>query len=252
MASYDHQIPPGGLGKITLKVKIHQGHFTKAARVKTNDPKLPHFVLRLSGEIIPFIKVSSPRIRLRGFCSDTLSKTVKLEALDGSMFNISKVESTLPEFKWSVNPQKDSKNYQFKFQIKSDVPKNVRGKITIFTDHPHKNSLVIYVYAYFRPRVKLKPKQVYWKDFKQEPLQRTVYLVIKKPDKNIQIKKLIYPEKLFEVSWQKVKAKRIYEIKLLPKVKQFSLGSFNYRLRVITDPPLPYPLEVTLVGTVNP
>jgi len=252
VVSYDHQIPPGGLGKITLKVKIHQGHFTKAARVQTNDPNLPHFVLRLKGEIIPFIKVDPLRIRLQGFCSDTLSKTVKLEALDGSIFNISKVESTLPEFKWSVKPKKDSKNYQFKFQIKSNVPKAVRDKITIFTDHPHKKSLVIYVYAYFRPRVKLKPKRVYWKDFKQEALQRTVYLLIKKPDENIQIKKLIYPEKLFKVSWEKINAKQAYKIKVVPIINQFPSGSFNYRLKVITDPPVPYPLEVTLSGIAKP
>jgi len=252
VVSYDHQIPPGGLGKITLKVKIHQGHFTKAAYVQTNDSNLPHFVLRLKGEIIPFIKVSSPRIRLQGFCSDTLSKTVKLEALDGSIFNISKVESTLPEFKWSVKPKKDSKNYQFKFQIKSNVPKAVRDKITIFTDHPHKKSLVIYVYAYFRPRVKLKPKRVYWKDFKQEALQRTVYLLIKKPDENIQIKKLIYPEKLFKVSWEKINAKQAYKIKVVPIINQFPSGSFNYRLKVITDPAVSYPLEVTLSGIAKP
>ena len=118
MVSYDHQIPPGGLGKITLKVKIHQGHFTKAARVKTNDPNLPHFVLRLKGEIIPFIRVDPLRIRLQGFCSDTLSKTVKLEALDGSIFNISKVESTLPEFKWSVKPKKIVKTTSLSSKLK--------------------------------------------------------------------------------------------------------------------------------------
>jgi hypothetical protein len=235
-----------------MSIKINRGHFTKTAYVETNDPKLPRFILRLSGEITPFIKVSPSRTRLHGFYSDSLSKMILLEAQDNSLFNILEAKSSLPGFQWTVTPNKDSKKYQFKFQIKSDVPKSVRGKIRIFTDHPHKKSLDIFVSAYFKPEVKLKPARIYWENLKEKPAQYTVYLISKKPNKKIQIKKLFYPEKLFKVSWQKVKAKQAYEIEIVPKTDQFGSGTFNYRLKVITNSALSYPLEIILAGKVKP
>lgn len=54
MVKFDHTVPPGKTGRITLSVALSQpGKFTKTALVRTNDPKSPNATLTLKGEILP-------------------------------------------------------------------------------------------------------------------------------------------------------------------------------------------------------
>lgn len=54
MVKFDHTVPPGKTGRITLSVTLSQpGKFTKKAVVRTNDLKSPSATLTLKGEILP-------------------------------------------------------------------------------------------------------------------------------------------------------------------------------------------------------
>ena len=74
--SYDREIEPGGKGKITLKVNTRgmRSRVRKTARVETNDPENPSFVLSIGGEVKPIVRVepSYPLIEvLRGETGST-------------------------------------------------------------------------------------------------------------------------------------------------------------------------------------
>ena len=54
MVKFDHTVPPGKTGRITLSVTLSQpGKFNKKTIVRTNDPKSPNATLTLKGEILP-------------------------------------------------------------------------------------------------------------------------------------------------------------------------------------------------------
>lgn len=54
MVKFDHTVPPGKTGRITLSVTLSQpGKFNKKTIVRTNDPKSPTATLTLKGEILP-------------------------------------------------------------------------------------------------------------------------------------------------------------------------------------------------------
>lgn len=53
MAYHDEAIPPGGEGKITVRLNLRgtQGAVEKTSIVITNDPEMSHFTLILKGRV---------------------------------------------------------------------------------------------------------------------------------------------------------------------------------------------------------
>ncbi len=79
--SYSKKIPPGGEGKITMKVNT-RGYggrkLTKNIIVMTNDPLAPKSTLTVSGKIEKFVTITPPVLRLTGKIGDELKSIVKI------------------------------------------------------------------------------------------------------------------------------------------------------------------------------
>lgn len=82
MASFDRTIPPGGEGKITLKLdtKGYQGKIRKSARVYTNDPKARETTLNLMAFVKVPVYLSSRYVSLRGKEGETITRVVEIKA----------------------------------------------------------------------------------------------------------------------------------------------------------------------------
>jgi len=69
VVSYPRQLPPGGEGKITIKVDTH-GYggkkLTKHGTIITNDPKRPKIKLTITGNVEKFVTITPPRVQLMG------------------------------------------------------------------------------------------------------------------------------------------------------------------------------------------
>ena len=151
MASFDHTIPPGGEGKVTLKVDTrgYQDKVRKSARVYTNDPKNPVMTLSLDVFVKVPIFVSSRYVRLEGLPGDKMSKAVDIKAqkekpltLKPLSFNLDakatyRIEEIVPgkEYKVSfANISETAETYLGFLRLKTNYPENpeisirIRGK----------------------------------------------------------------------------------------------------------------------------
>jgi hypothetical protein len=79
--SYTRQIPPGGEGKITIKVNTN-GYggrtLTKSIAVKTDSPVTPLLDLTVIGNVNNFVRIIPNRVILNGFTGDPIKRTVKI------------------------------------------------------------------------------------------------------------------------------------------------------------------------------
>lgn len=79
--SYARQIPPGGEGKIVIKVDT-SGYggktVTKQIKVTTNDLKQPIHYLTIMGRVDKFVTINPRRVTLRGFAGDQIVQMVKI------------------------------------------------------------------------------------------------------------------------------------------------------------------------------
>ncbi len=138
--SYTRQIPPGGEGKITIKVDTsgYGGRtITKRITVKTNDPKQPIHYLIVAGNIERFVTLVPKRVSLRGYEGKQMVSTVKIipeekypfkivgsEALFGNNIRF-KIEATKTskrtEYVLTVeNLKKDKGRYYDTISLKTD------------------------------------------------------------------------------------------------------------------------------------
>lgn len=79
--SYTRQIPPGGEGKITIKVRTNRyggKRLLKNITVTTNDRKNRQVRLAIAGYVEKFVNIAPRSVRLRGYVGRTIKAVVKI------------------------------------------------------------------------------------------------------------------------------------------------------------------------------
>ncbi|HDZ90797.1 MAG TPA: DUF1573 domain-containing protein [Deltaproteobacteria bacterium] len=96
MASFTRQIPPGGEGKISVKLRT-KGYggrsLSKTIKVYTNDKKNPVSTVSIKGKVKKFAIISPSRVRLRGEVGDEVKVTVKVSPATRGLFEIVKAKA---------------------------------------------------------------------------------------------------------------------------------------------------------------
>jgi len=82
VARFDRTIPPGGEGKITLRIKTrgYQGVISKSAKVYTNDPRKKIKLLTIKAFIKVPIYLSHRYVYLTGIADRKITKTIMVKA----------------------------------------------------------------------------------------------------------------------------------------------------------------------------
>lgn len=80
MAQFDRTIPPGGVGKITLRVETEdrQGKIRKGARVYTNDPLRKLERISIEAYVKTAIHLSAKSVYFSGKVGETITKTIDI------------------------------------------------------------------------------------------------------------------------------------------------------------------------------
>jgi hypothetical protein len=154
VADYDKVIPPGGEGKVTLKIDTggYRGEVTKNTRVHTNDPKNPVSTLTIKAFVKVPIFVSTRYVRLEGLAGDKVTGTVDIKAqkerplaLEPAGFNLdAKATYRIEE----ITPGKE---YKVHFTNISDSAGTYLGFLRLKTNYPEKPEISIRVRGRFRP-----------------------------------------------------------------------------------------------------
>jgi hypothetical protein len=156
VASFGHTIPPGGEGKITLKVHTrgYQGSIYKSARVNTNDRE--QNVVNLG--IKAFIKVPvliSPRyVSFYGKPGQSITKVIEIKAGLNNPLTLSQDQFDL-EGKVKYTLEEIEKGRRFKIHLTS-IPGSTptfSGALRLKTNYPEKPIITITITGRF---VKIK------------------------------------------------------------------------------------------------
>ena len=152
MASYDRSIPPGGEGKITLKLNTrgYEGKVRKAARVYTNDPKTPQEILVIDALVKTPIMVSDKVVFLQGTTQETITKSIDIKGEINKPLKLEPVDYTLDKkVKFNIEEVTKGKHYRITFTSIPNVGNYYQGLLKLRTGYPEKPELVIHVRGKF-------------------------------------------------------------------------------------------------------
>ena len=160
MAFFDRSIPPGGEGKITLRVKTkgYQEDHAWSAKANTNDPEKNVVYLKVTAFVKVPIYVSPRYVYLTGFEGRSVTRTINIKAglkkpltLDPGQFNL--------EGKLTYKLEEIEKGRRFRVLFTSNPgpPRIYQGYLNLKTNYPEKPMINIRIRGRF-VRIKKQSK----------------------------------------------------------------------------------------------
>jgi hypothetical protein len=150
-ADYDHSIPPGGQGSLTLTIRPYSvmRQFKKETRVRLNDPDRPLVVFTLKGVGQPFIEIiPSHIIRFRGAPTDDLTAQVRFISHLTGPFKITDVRNHIPDkVEVSLKAEEPDKVYVLTVKNKWKEGGAYGGLVELRTNSPKRPRLVVRVFG---------------------------------------------------------------------------------------------------------
>lgn len=146
MAHFDRVIPPGGEGKITLKVntKGYQGKIIKSARVYTNDPAKRMTVLSISAFIKVPIYLSSRYVYFYGMEGQKHVRVVDIIAKQNKPLELTLEQYTLGEkVSYELRELEKGKKFRVTFTNKNTSPGSYYGYLRLKTNYQEKPEITI-------------------------------------------------------------------------------------------------------------
>ncbi len=153
MASYAKQTPPGGEGKISIKVntKGYGGRmYSEGISVYTNDPEKQRLRLTVRGRVNNFVTIRPNRVRMTGAAGDEIKTTVKVIPEEQYPFKILETK-TLKENNIKVTLDEVTEGNDTEYRVTVENLKNKRARyydaVILKTDSDIRPEIKISVYG---------------------------------------------------------------------------------------------------------
>ena len=152
VAHFDPLIPPGGEGKITVKIdtKGFEGTERWVAKVFSNDPKWKEAVLDLRATVKPVISITGAPVFLGGKKKAPMTGEVEIRSgLDRPLI-LTPEEFTLSgKVTYSLAEIEKGERYRVSFQDVSRKRENYRGSLKFKTNFEEKPDITIWIIGRF-------------------------------------------------------------------------------------------------------
>lgn len=238
MARYDRAIPPGGVGKVTLRVDTTglRGKITKSARVFSNDPSRLTTTIYLSMNVRSHIIVEpGHKILLRGFIGDDIRRLVRIRAADDQPLEITRVKTNLESvIDYKLSPKKDGRLYELEVKVKPAGKRVSSGYLTLFTDHPRKKELKLPIHVRVKPELEVRPEKIAFRkrstpENKRRELKQ-VLTIMNNRGKPFILEELRYNQEYFEVRSPASAAKpqRRHQLEVVPRMDRLPDGRVRF------------------------
>jgi hypothetical protein len=161
VAYYDRTIPPGGEGKITIKVKTqgYDGKLRKTVKVYTNDPWHPLENVKIEAFIKTPINLSPRYVILRGSRGERISKTVQIKAELDKPLRIKPIQFNLKKWlNYEIEEIEEGKVYSVRFTSIPNSTSYYRGFLRLRTNYPERPEIFIGIRGRFRNWTSLLPR----------------------------------------------------------------------------------------------
>ena len=223
VARFDKTIPPGGEGKISVKVNLknqHAGDLAKNLVVFSNASNSPKTTISVSGKVKAFIEVSPmSAIFFRGLPDQVREAVVELRAVSRP-FHIQKVVNSV-EDKMSAKVETVEDGRVYRIAISNLLKKgNYSGTVVVHTDIPEKPEILLRITAQIEGEVSVTPPNVFVGVLTANQPSRTAKVSVRATrGKAFKITKLDYDTKLLNVTsrlFESDKPEKGYIVEIVP------------------------------------
>ncbi len=155
MVRFDRIIPPGGEGKITLRLNTrgYRGDIIKGARIFSNDPRHEFLKIDIKAFVKVAIHLSKGRVYLKAFAGQKITKTITIRAeldrplkIETSHFDLDKKVS------YKIEEVKAGRIYRIHFTNIPGPPEIYHGSLKLKTNYPEKPEIKIRINGRFKKR----------------------------------------------------------------------------------------------------
>ena len=152
--SFPKRLPPGGEGKISLKVNTagYGGRtLNKSAIIESDDPLKPAVTLTISGAVERFARITPPRVTLNGVGSAPMKQVIEIVAEERYPFRVVGAEAREGKFiRFDIEalPVAEGPSH-YRLTVENRRVKKGRyyDTITLKTDSPVRPSIHLQVYG---------------------------------------------------------------------------------------------------------
>jgi len=159
VVQYDRTIPPGGEGKIELKVNTKglSGTIKKEARIYSNDPKNRIMTITIRADVKLSIQVSPQKIKLVGYEGTVITESVIISANMERPLEIEPTQLNLSErVTYEIEVIEPGRIFKVNFKYTPLEGDNLNGTLIIKTGYPEKPNIAIPVNARFQRKTTRK------------------------------------------------------------------------------------------------
>ncbi len=152
MAYFDRSIPPGGEGKIPLRLNTrgYDGKVPKTARIYTNDPKTPQDTIVIEALVKTPIILSDRMVFLQGTTQEAVTRTVDIKGELNKPLKLEPVDYTLDKkVKFNIEEVAKGKHYRVTFTSIPNVGNYYQGLLRLRTSYSERPEVVIHVRGKF-------------------------------------------------------------------------------------------------------
>lgn len=152
MAHYDRVIPPGGEGRISLKINTrgYRGNVSKRARIYTNEPGKRYQAVGIQVFVTVPIYVTSQHVYLRGPADRNVMSSVMVKGDGTRDLKLEETAFTLTEkVTYRLEEIEAGKHYRIHFTRLPGQVGVYRGILKLKTTYPEKPELAIGLTAQF-------------------------------------------------------------------------------------------------------
>jgi hypothetical protein len=153
VAHFDRTIPPGGEGKITLRVhtKGYHGEIRKRANVFTNDPCKNFETLRIKAFVKVPIYLFPKEVYLKGVAGKKITRTVQIRAEEDKPLKLEQSYFDLSEkVTYRIEEVEAGRMFRIHFTSIPGPAGNYRGVLKLKTNYPERPEMSIRIRAKFQ------------------------------------------------------------------------------------------------------
>jgi hypothetical protein len=236
VARFDRAIPPGGEGRITLKVDLkgYQGKVVKSASVTSNDSRNPRLTLTVNLTVKALIEVRPTNsVFFRGLADQQTERAIDLVA-SSQPFHITRTESNLGDkIAHQVETVEEGKLYRLKISNRLQQG-SYAGFVKLHTDLVEKNEVVVRVSGSIEGEISVSPKSIpVGKLAAKQPVSSGKVQVVSNSHKPFQISGLSYDQQLIRVSQEALPNQSGYSLEITPVMENTPAGKRSQTTLVI-------------------
>lgn len=161
MVQFDRTIPPGGEGKIELKVNTEglSGTINKEVTAYTNDPKNSIVTLTLKANIKLSIQINPKNLYFNNDEGNVITKSVIITANEERPLELEPTQFTIGErVTYKIEVMEQGRIFKVNFEYTPIEGDNLKGALILKTNYPEKPEITIPINVRFQKKTTNKNK----------------------------------------------------------------------------------------------